>query len=62
MVYRFTDRGTFTFFVDNLFDEKPPRDPTWTAYPYYSRNWFSPVGRAYFFEVNYRFGGSPTTK
>ena len=31
MVYRFTERGTFTFFVDNLFDEKPPRDPTWTA-------------------------------
>ena len=60
MVYRFTERGMFTFFVDNLFDEKPQRDPTWTSYPYYSRNWFSPVGRAYFFEASYRFGGSPT--
>jgi iron complex outermembrane recepter protein len=59
MVYRFTDRGTFTFFVDNLFDEKPQRDPTWTSYPYYSRNWFSPVGRAFFLEASYRFGGSP---
>ena len=59
MIYRFTERGTFMFFVDNLFDEKPQRDPSWTSYPYYSRNWFSPVGRAFYFEVSYRFGGSP---
>ncbi len=59
VVYRFTERGTFTFFVDNLFDEKPQRDPTWTAYPYYNSSWFSPVGRAFFFEASYRFGGSP---
>ena len=59
MTYQFTERGVFTFFVNNLFDEKPPRDPTWTSYPYYSRNWFSPIGRAFFFEASYRFGGTP---
>ena len=53
------ERGFVTFFVNNLFDTKPPKDPTWTSYPYYSRNWFSPVGRAFFFEASFRFGGTP---
>ena len=28
------------------------------SYPYYASRWFNPEGRAYFVEVNYRFGGS----
>lgn len=56
--YRFTPRAALTFIVDNLTDKKPIRDKTWTSYPYYSRNWFSPVGRAFFLEFNYRIGGS----
>jgi iron complex outermembrane receptor protein len=56
--YRFTPRASLTFVVDNLFDEKPAPDRTWTSYPYYSRSWFSPIGRAYFVEASYRFGGS----
>ncbi|OOG61311.1 hypothetical protein B0E46_15065 [Rhodanobacter sp. B04] len=56
--YRFTPRATLTFVVDNLFDKKPAPDSTWTSYPYYSRSWFNPIGRAYFIEASYRFGGS----
>ncbi|MEP7187451.1 MAG: TonB-dependent receptor, partial [Rhodanobacter sp.] len=56
--YRFTPRASLTFTVDNLFDKKPAPDSTWTSYPYYSRSWFSPIGRAYFIQGTYRFGGS----
>ena len=58
--YRFTPRASLTFTVDNLFDKKPAPDSTWTSYPYYSRSWFSPIGRAYFIEGIYRFGGGST--
>jgi outer membrane receptor protein involved in Fe transport len=44
--------------VDNLFDARPPRDDTWTSYPYYYLKWFDAVGRAYFVEMNMKFGGS----
>jgi iron complex outermembrane recepter protein len=57
--YRFTERGALTFIVDNVLDSKPLRDPTWTSYPYYSGNWFSPIGRAFFVELSYHFGGNP---
>ena len=55
--YQINERTNLSFVVDNLLDTKPARDSTWTAYPYYSRNWFNAVGRAYFAEINYRFGG-----
>ncbi len=55
--YRFNEASALTFVVDNLLDTKPKRDETWTSYPYYSRNWFSPVGRAFALQFNYRFGG-----
>jgi iron complex outermembrane recepter protein len=56
--YRVNSRSAITLIVDNLFDRKPYRDSSWTSYPYYSTSWFSPVGRAFFLELNYRFGGS----
>ena len=56
--YRFADNAALTLTVDNLFDRKPGKDSTWTSYPYYASRWFSPIGRAYFLEFNYRFGGS----
>ena len=58
MNYRFTDHAVLTLIVDNLFDTKPGRDATWTSYPYYSSRWFSPIGRAFFAQFNYRIGGS----
>lgn len=56
--YRFNSHAALSLIVDNLFDAKPGKDNTWVGYPYYSRSWYSPIGRAYFVEVNYRFGGS----
>ena len=55
--YRVSSRGALTLIVDNLFDAEPIKDPTWTSYPYYPSRWFSPVGRAFFLEASYRFGG-----
>ena len=59
--YRIAPRAALTLIVDNLFDTKPQRDPTWTSYPYYASHWFSPVGRAFFAQIHYRFGGSQPT-
>ena len=54
LTYRFTERGSLTFIVDNLFDSRPQQDPTWTSYPYYASNWFDPIGREFFVQFNYR--------
>ena len=43
------------FVVDNLFDRKPPRDPTYDTYPYYSDFNYDPVGREVFLEVGAHF-------
>jgi outer membrane receptor protein involved in Fe transport len=55
--YRIARGLNATLVVDNLFDRRPQYDPTWTSYPYYDRAWFSPVGRAYFVQLNMKFGG-----
>ncbi|HJR11725.1 MAG TPA: TonB-dependent receptor [Rhodanobacteraceae bacterium] len=57
MGYKVAPGINVSMVVDNLFDSRPPRDTTWTSYPYYSRNWFSAVGRAYYVEMNLKFGG-----
>lgn len=56
--YRFNDHARLSFTVDNLFDKMPPRDPTYTAYPYYDISWFDTLGRSYFVEFTYKFGGT----
>jgi outer membrane receptor protein involved in Fe transport len=58
MGYKVTPGINVSLVVDNLFDKRPPRDDTWTSYPYYSRNWFSAVGRAYFVDLSIKFGGT----
>lgn len=58
LVYRLNGRSAVSLIVDNLFDQDPQKDNTWTSYPYYAGRWFSSVGRAFFLEANYRFGGS----
>jgi iron complex outermembrane receptor protein len=40
--------------IQNLFNRNPPRDPTWSRYPYYSDWNYSPVGREMFFELGLR--------
>ena len=44
--------------IDNLFDQSPVYDPTWTSYPYYNNSWFDGVGRSYFAQLSYKLGGS----
>jgi outer membrane receptor protein involved in Fe transport len=56
--YKFNSRLSASVAIDNLLDTKPIKDSTWTSYPYYTRSWFSPIGRAWFVDVTYRFGGS----
>ncbi|MBS0377647.1 MAG: TonB-dependent receptor [Proteobacteria bacterium] len=53
--YRFTPDAVLTLTCNNLFDTRPQKDDTWTSYPYYSSNWFSPVGRSFFAEFSYHF-------
>ncbi|MEO6104271.1 MAG: TonB-dependent receptor [Pseudoxanthomonas sp.] len=56
--YRFSDNLRFSLAIDNLFDKMPPKDPSYTGYPYYDISWFDSVGRAYYFNITYKFGGS----
>jgi len=56
--YRVAPGINISLVVDNVFDSRPPRDTTWTSYPYYSRNWFSAVGRAYFVDLSIKLGGT----
>jgi len=51
--YAFSDNAQVRLTVDNLLDTKPQFDPTWTSWPFYTRNWFSPVGRDFYLTVNY---------
>ncbi|MGO4223594.1 TonB-dependent receptor plug domain-containing protein [Lysobacter sp. TAF61] len=55
--YRATDRFSVTLTIDNLLDDNPPVDPTYTAYPYYDVSWFDSLGRSYYLQMTYKFGG-----
>ena len=43
--------------MTNLFNKMPPRDPTYTAYPYYDVSWFDAMGRTVNVQFTYKFGG-----
>ena len=53
--YAFSANAQVRLTVDNLLDTKPQSDQTWTSWPFYTRNWFSPVGRDFYLSVNYHF-------
>lgn len=55
--YRFTDHLQLAVSVTNLFDKMPPKDPTYTSYPYYDISWFDSAGRSYYLQLTYKFGG-----
>jgi outer membrane receptor protein involved in Fe transport len=57
--YKFNDRMRLSLTVDNLLDKMPPRDKTYTSYPYYDISWFDSVGRSYFLAFTWKLGGSP---
>jgi len=56
--YNFSRNFNLSLAIDNLFDAKPRRDPTWTSYPYYYIPWNNPTGRAFFLEASMKLGGS----
>ncbi len=45
-----------SLFVDNLFDEEPPEDPSYDTYPYFSDLNYDPTGREWFVQLRYKFG------
>ncbi len=45
--------------VNNLFDTMPPKDATWSNYPYYDTSWFNSIGRSYYLQATWKFGGKP---
>ena len=57
--YQINDRMRLALAVNNLLDEMPPEDPTYTSYPYYDISWFDSVGRRYFLNFTWKFGGDP---
>ena len=57
--YKITERAQVSLTANNLFDKKPPVDPTYTSYPYYDISWFDTQGRSFFVEFSYKFGGKP---
>lgn len=53
--YSLNDNTKISFTINNLTDELPMKDATWTSYPYYNSKWFDSVGRAYFLELSHKF-------
>jgi len=56
--YDINDHLRVSLTVNNLLDKMPPKDPTWSNYPYYDTSWFDSVGRSYFVQVTWKLGGS----
>lgn len=56
--YDLTDHARLSLTVNNLFDEGPVKDDTYSAYPYYDISWFDSVGRSYYIQLTYKLGGS----
>lgn len=54
--YEFSEHANVALAIENLFDKDPIRDPT-ESYPYYNYSWFDSVGRSFFLQAQYRFGG-----
>ena len=57
--YDINDHLRAALSVDNLFNQMPPKDATWTAYPYYDTSWFDAIGRSYYLQLTWKFGGAP---
>ncbi|MGO1070950.1 TonB-dependent receptor domain-containing protein [Lysobacter sp. CA199] len=57
MQYRFSDYAQLALSVINVFDKLPPRDASYTTYPYYDISWFDTLGRQIFVQYTHKFGG-----
>ena len=58
LTYNIDDDLTLTGAVNNIRNKMPPYDRTYIAYPYYNVLNYNPYGRAYWLEVDWRFGRS----
>ncbi|GAA4222419.1 TonB-dependent receptor [Sphingomonas endophytica] len=56
--YDFTDHLRGSLSVTNVLDQKPIKDRTYAAYPYYDISWFDSVGRSVFLEMTWKLGGA----
>lgn len=57
--YFLTDRVRISATVENLLDSDPVEDPTHASYPYYNSSWYDSIGRSYYLQLTYKFGGDP---
>jgi len=48
--------SALTLVVDNVFDTKPQKDPSWSSYPYYASSWFDSIGRSFYVQWTTHFG------
>ena len=56
IAYEITDDIRVSAIANNLFNKKPPYDATYSPYPFYNLLNYNPYGRAYWLEVDWRFG------
>jgi outer membrane receptor protein involved in Fe transport len=56
--YEITPSQDISLTVNNVFNEMPPRDRSWTTYPYYNNFNYSAYGRAMWLEYRVEVGGS----
>jgi outer membrane receptor protein involved in Fe transport len=56
LAYHINKQADLSLACDNVFNTPPQYDSTYINYPYYSGNWFNPVGRSFLAEFSYRFG------
>lgn len=56
--YGITDRVRLSGTVNNLFDQNPIKDRTYSSYPYYDISWFDGVGRSFYVQLTYKMGGA----
>ncbi|RZA16750.1 MAG: TonB-dependent receptor, partial [Lysobacteraceae bacterium] len=57
--YNINDHLRLSLSINNLLDKMPPRDATWSNYPYYDTSWFDSVGRSFFLQATWKIGGKP---
>ena len=53
--YKLTDNSSLALTVNNLGNRKPPRDPSYTAYPYYNVFNYNGYGRAFWLQYSIDF-------
>lgn len=57
--YKVNDHARVSLAVNNLTNAMPPRDFSNIDYPFYNFNWYDTIGRAYYLNFTWKFGGKP---